>query len=381
MVRLAAEFGGEVTSALWQAATASGDGMLASPERATEIGNATAAALESIAAVKGSVFGAGEPVATTANLGALRSDRANIVLHGHVAPAVVKALATIEPRLNVVALCGSEISGPLAIAPLSNYDSQEAALLTGAVDLLVLGSQCVMPSTVAMAQRAGIAMLRSAELADAGAIERAVELATASCARRQGRSEAPAHSVAVKAGYTAGNSGALLQAFAKAHAAGALRGLVYLGGCGNLAHTQDAGFVRTATHLIGQGYAVATAGCAGTALAKAGLCRPEAAAGTPLAAMLPAGTPPLLHLGSCHDAGAFLGLARNAAALGLPVFALVQELTHNKVLATALAFGARGIPTLICVDEVEMPAGALAGVTVVASLDQVPRAFSEMAAA
>jgi hydroxylamine reductase (hybrid-cluster protein) len=386
MVKLAAEFGGAVDAGLWQAAAATDDDMLTAPGRIAEIGQATAAALESIAALKDKTYGVGEPAGTTANMGALRADCANVVLHGHVAPAVVKALADAaaasKPPLNVVAICGSEISGPLRIPVLTNYDSQEAALLTGVVDLVVVGSQCVMPSLVAAAARASIAVLRSSELADAAGVWRAIEAATAACGRRQGRTtDAPGTCVSLTGGHTAANSGALLQALAAARRGGKLRGLVYLGGCGNLAHTQDADFVRTAMALIDRGYLVASGGCAGTALAKAGLCRPQVAESSPLADVLPKGTPPVLELGSCHDAGEFLRFAEQAGKLGIPVFAVMQELTHNKVLATALAFAARGVRTFLCAEEVQLPENALGAIKAFASLDQLPQVISDMTGA
>jgi hydroxylamine reductase (hybrid-cluster protein) len=386
MAKLAAEFGGTIDASLWQAATATDDDMLATPERIAEIGQATAAALESIAVAKAKTYGKGEPAETAVNMGVLRPDRANIVLHGHVAPAVVKALAdaaaTSSPPLNLVAICGSEISGRLGIPVLTNYDSQEAALLTGAVDLLVLGRQCIMPSVVAEAKRASIMVLRAGELADTGGAQRAIALASAACGRRLGRpTEALATCASVMAGYTVENSGALLQALASAHRGGKFRGLVYLGGCGNLGHTQDADFVGTAKALINQRYLVVSGGCAGTALAKAGLCHPQAAGSTALSDVLPNGTPPVLDLGSCHDAGEFLRFAAQAAQLGLPVFAVMQELTHNKVLATAVAFAARGIRTFLLAEEVQLPDDALGAIKAFSSLDQLPQVLSDMARA
>lgn len=382
VLKLAAEFGGEVDTATWQAASASDDAMLAAPERAAEIGKATANALESITVVKRKTYGISAPTGMTANLGALSVDRANIVLHGHVPPAVVKGLAdlAVTNGLNIVAVCGSEISGALHIPVLTNYDSQEAVLLTNAVDLLVLGNQCVAPSMLALAARCSVTVLRAAELGDAAALARAVSAAAASLARRRGgETEALANRADMIGGFTAENSAALLQALAAAHKSGKLRGLVYLGGCGNLAHTQDADFVNTARALLKQGYVIATGGCAGTALAKAGLCRPDAADGSPV--VLPKGTPPVLNLGSCHDAGEFLRIATQAKALALPVFAVMQELTHNKVLATALAFAAHGIRTFLCAEEVQMPENALGEIQAFAGLDQLPQVMAQMAPA
>jgi len=123
------------------------------------------------------------------------------------------------------------------------------------------------------------------------------------------------------------------------------KGMVYLGGCGNVANTQDASFLKTASFLIENGFTVVTAGCAGTALAKAGMCNATS----------------VINLGSCHDAGEFLELANRAKAINLPVFAILPELTHNKTLATAVAYASQGIPTWANLGEMSLPGDLLGG--------------------
>jgi hydroxylamine reductase (hybrid-cluster protein) len=102
---------------------------------------------------------------------------------------------------------------------------------------------------------------------------------------------------------------------------------------------------------------VVTAGCAGAALARAGMCRPEYAARTGLKGPIPA----VLHIGSCHDAGEFLAMAQDAQKLRIPVYTVMLEVTHNKVLATAIAFAAKGIRTYVDPGEADPPEMKLPG--------------------
>jgi hydroxylamine reductase (hybrid-cluster protein) len=155
----------------------------------------------------------------------------------------------------------------------------------------------------------------------------------------------------IHTGYTAANSKQVLKTLKATSASGAIKGVVYLGGCGNIANTQDAQMVQTAARLLSAGYLIVTAGCAGAALAKAGMCRPEYVLRDGQKGISGTGTSPVLHIGSCHDAGEFLMMARDIQLSGIPAFAVMQEISHNKVLATAIAFASKGINTYIDLGE------------------------------
>lgn len=383
LVALAADFGADLGSVAWKSVVASRDAMLAADcgARLKEVGQTAGAALVAVAAAKEKAYGAAKPVRFTVNLGALKADAVNIVLHGHVPPQTVKALiraaGDADVPVNLASLCGSENCGEAALPVITNYDSQEVPLLTGAVDLLVLGSQCVMPAALALATKLGVPTSDGVDAA------KAVALAVAAFKRRAGKTvDIPAASEEAYTGYTAANSDALLASLAKAYAQGTVRGLVYFGGCGNLAHTQDSDLVKAAAALVAEGYVLLTAGCAGTALAKAGLCQSGYAGAQALAKVLPAGTPPVLYLGSCHDAGLFLGLAKAASAKGLPVAAVLPEITHNKTLASAVAFAAAGIITFVGLEEAGLPETDLGACLLpLTDCGQLPQALAEAAVA
>ncbi|MDR3590614.1 MAG: hypothetical protein P4N41_13255 [Negativicutes bacterium] len=384
LVKLAAEFGGDIGYKTWQKVTASDDAMFIAnyDRRLRELGEVAVTALAAIGKAKTAVYGQTQPDVSAVNMGVLNGEGANIVLHGHVPPQAVQELATAAGAagVQVVALCGSELSGAMNIPVLTNYDSQETPLLTGAVDLLVLGGQCVMPAMVALADKLGIPVMNAADLKQADA---AVAVAVAAFKRRAGKkTDIPAVKEELYVGYTADNSPALFEAVAKAHRRGVLRGVVYMGGCGNMSSTQDAELVKTAAGLINNGYLIVTSGCAGTALAKAGLCHPDHAGAAGIKSAVSADVPPVIYLGSCHDAGEFAAIAKIVSAYGVPVAAVLPELVHNKTLATIIGFASLGIATFVGMGEIALPGGLLGGrVQTFAEFQELPQALAAVAAA
>ena len=342
LASLAAQYGCQVDASAWRVIALNGDTMLACNSRLGEVGQTAAAILTSIAKAQPS-----KRQTTAAGMGVLEAGKANIVCHGHVPPAKVEALLKAAgSAANVVSICGSEKMLPV----VTNYDSQETALLTGLVDVLVAGSQCVTPAMIALADKLSVTVRYASALTDDAGMKEAVAIAQKAFQRRSGKA----------AGVSAGKKDNCIGY----DGAKASKGLVYLGGCGNLANTQDIGFVKAAAVLLDKGFTVVTGGCAGTALAKAGLCDAKS----------------VMNLGSCHDAGAFLELARQVKAAGLPVFAVMPELTHNKTLATAVAYASQGITTWVNLGEMSLPGEVLDGnLRTFAGIKQLPQVLEAVA--
>lgn len=369
LAALAKDFGAEVDDRIWSAVSLNQDAMDIVDYQAkfTALGHTAAELLQAIAEHKTVVYGQVQPQITQANMGVLQTNAVNIIVHGHVPPQtvvlIVKAAAAVGAK--VVGLCGNEISGSMNLPLLTNYDSQELPLLTGAVDELIVGSQCVMPATVALARQLGITTASARSITTAADAAKLVTAAQESFNRRCSTpGDVPEQMASVHAGYTAENSPELFAKLNEGYLQGRLSGLVYLGGCGNIGETHDAQFVALAQNLLGQGYLVATAGCAGTALAKAGLCVPDfAAASADLRASLPPTTPAVLNLGACHDAAAFLGMAQVVAVSNMPVLAMFPVLTHGKVLATAIGFAASEIPVFVNLEQLGLDSATLASFT------------------
>ena len=332
LAKLASNFGVEVKPSLWAAIAVPEDAMTAPTDLTAKMATLGAAINELQAAIAGArdkALGAG-PAAVEANMGVLKADAANIMVHGHVPPAVLAQLsglaASAGAPVNIVAMCGSEAAGTVKLPILTNYQSQEIVLLSGAIDAVILGSQCVMPAVRQLATEMKIPAICAGTLVDGAAVKAALETAVQAFRKRAGKSlEIPAEKVSLQSGYRAAG----VQAFLK----GKIKGLVYIGGCGSTSGTQDAAAVKAAGALCEAGYLVVTAGCIGASLAKTGFCSADAANAAPR----------VLHLGTCTDASAFLEMAQSAKATKLPVAAVMMELTHNKTLATAIGFAAAGI--------------------------------------
>lgn len=400
LVKLALEFGADIDKNTMAQVMTAKDTMMAidTADRLAALGQSAATALQAIGQAKAAVNGTAVVDVTAVNMGVLQVDRINIVIHGHVAPQVTKkviaAAAKTGKPVNVVAMCGNEGSGALNLPVVTNYDSQETPLLTGAVDLLVLGSQCVMPAMVSLAKKLDIPVVYSNGVNGYNDMAEAVNLAVKAFNRRAGKhADIPENETVMTVGHNAANSAELFEALGQGYLQGLVKGLVYVGGCGNIGATQDKDVTAVAVDLIGQGYMVVSAGCAGISLAKAGLCNENCQMTQEgLKKVLPSGTPPVLNIGSCHDAGEFLAMAKSVAASGMPVIAILPELAHNKTLATAVAFAASGIKTFVGIESVwsDSQMATLLGETLLAKsggqllplsdFKQIPQTFAEVAA-
>ncbi|HAA90306.1 MAG: Carbon monoxide dehydrogenase/acetyl-CoA synthase subunit beta [Thermoanaerobacterales bacterium 50_218] len=104
------------------------------------------------------LFGTPKPVMSEANLGVIDPEKVNVVVHGHnpiLSDMVVAAAKEMEEEAKAAGAAGIQISGicctgnevlmrhgiPLA----TSYMAQELALATGAVDVMVVDVQCIMP--------------------------------------------------------------------------------------------------------------------------------------------------------------------------------------------------------------------------------------------
>jgi carbon-monoxide dehydrogenase catalytic subunit len=336
------------------------------------------------------LLGTPSPQRSAANLGTLRADRVNIALHGHnalLADALVQAAE--DPRLvalaaqlgaagiNLVGLCctGNELFARRGVPSAGNHLMQELAIMTGALDAMVVDYQCVMPSVVDVAR---CFHTRIISTSDKGKIPGAVhapfdarngaEIARqilkrgieAFADRNPERVRIPVEPVAMVAGFSAeaivAALGGSIDPLVAAIADGRIRGAVALVGCSNPKVPQDQGHVALARRLLEKDVLVLVTGCAAIALGKAGLLVPEAAeaAGPGLRGVCRSlGLPPALHVGSCADNSRILVLASALAdRLGvdlsdLPLAAAAPEWQAEKALAIAGYAVASGIFTVL----------------------------------
>ena len=107
------------------------------------------------------LFGTPSPVRSAANLGILSKDKPNIVVHGHEPElSEMLAIATHDPEIAAYAkkagVEGVQLSGICCTAneilmrhgiPLAgSFLQQELAVITGAVEMMIIDVQCCMPS-------------------------------------------------------------------------------------------------------------------------------------------------------------------------------------------------------------------------------------------
>jgi carbon-monoxide dehydrogenase catalytic subunit len=259
-----------------------------------------------------------------------------------------------------------------------NFLQQELAILTGAVELMVVDVQCVMPSLAQVARCFHTKLVSTSEIAhtiDAEQItyhvatgyEQArglIRAAIDNFARRdRGRVHIPKESMEIVAGFSnetifhmlGGRFRSTFRPLNDAIIDGRIRGVAGIVGCSNPKVLVDNQHVRLARELIRRNVLVLETGCSAIACAKAGLLVPEAAlaeAGATLREVCEAvGIPPILHMGSCVDNSRILLAVTNLLNEGglgedisdLPVAGAAPEWMSEKAVAIAHYFVASGM--------------------------------------
>ena len=284
------------------------------------------------------LFGTPKPKMSTANLGVIKKDTVNILVHGHN-PVVSEMIldAARDPEMvelakkngaagiTVAGLCctGNELLMRQGIPMAGNHLMTELAIVTGAVEVVVVDYQCIMPSLVQVAGCYHTRFIDTASKARfTGAIHfdfhpenareearKIVRMAVEAFVERDPkRVEIPAEPVSIMTGFS---NEAILEALGgsldpllDAVKAGTVRGFVGVVGCNNPKIKHDSANVGLIKALIKKDIMVLATGCVTTAAGKAGLLVPGGAsmAGPGLQSLCGAlGIPPVLHLGSCVD--------------------------------------------------------------------------------
>ncbi len=292
------------------------------------------------------LFGTPAPRKSTVNLGVLKADQVNILVHGHnpiVSEKIVEAvndpeLITLAKEkgavgINLAGLCctGNELMMRRGIPMAGNHLMSELAIVTGAVELVIVDYQCIMPSMVTVGNCYHTKMITTADkakfvgaehvkfemengLAQARKVVRmAIERFPL---RRKERVEIPQGPIEMMTGFSnealLAALGGTLTPLIDAIKAGKVRGAVAIVGCNNPKYQQDHCNVNLAKELIKKDILVLVTGCVTTATGKAGLLVPEAIemAGPGLKEICGSlGVPPVLHVGSCVDNARILQLA------------------------------------------------------------------------
>jgi carbon-monoxide dehydrogenase catalytic subunit len=355
------------------------------------------------------LFGGPQAIRSRANLGVLEEKQVNILVHGHE-PVLSEMIVAVSREgdlvararqagaegINVAGICctANEILMRQGMPVAGNYLHQELALLTGAVDLMVVDVQCIMPALPQVAACQHTAVVTTSPKAHIPGAERVafdphnpaqaaqeiVRRAVEAFARRDpARVQIPRERMDLVAGFTnenlphymGGRFRAGYRPLVDAVAAGRIRGIVGVVGCNTPRVVQDSHHLALVRSLLREDVLVVQTGCSAIASAKAGLLRPEAAfehAGPGLQEVCAAvGIPPVLHVGSCVDNSRILTVCVALVAEGgiggdlseLPIAAAAPEAMSEKAITIGMYAVASGIFTVF------MPPPRIAGSRVV----------------
>ena len=344
------------------------------------------------------IFGAPVPLRSQVNLGILKEDEVNILIHGHepllseilVAVAQEKEMLDYAKEkgakgINLGGICctANEILMRHGVPLAGNFLQQELALATNAVDAMVVDVQCVMQSLGRLSQnyhteiistsdRAQMPFATHIEFHEDHALEGARKILKAAIdafANREGKTHIPKGEDATTeliAGFTEETIGYLLGGVFRASYKplndnirnGKIRGIAGVVGCNNPKEALDGAHVAMVKELIKNDVIVLQTGCSAMACAKAGLLLPEAAAkyaGAGLAEVCETvGIPPVLHLGSCVDNSRILLAATAVVKEGglgddiseLPAAGAAPEWMSEKAISIGQYFVASGVYTV-----------------------------------
>lgn len=340
------------------------------------------------------LFGTPSPLRGQVNLGVLSEEDVNIVIHGH--EPVLSEMLVLAARdegllklanskgakgINLVGICctANEILLRHGLPIAGNVLQQELAVITGAVEAMVVDVQCIMPSLPELCKCHHTHLITtSAKGKIQGAIHHAFSEENALQTAREivqeavlnfsnrGDVDIPKEKMDLVAGFS---HEAIMYMLGGSYRGsyhplndniinGRIRGVAGVVGCCNPKVVHDEGHVELVKELIANDILVVQTGCSAIACAKAGLMVPESAekyAGKGLAEVCrTVGMPPVLHSGSCVDNSRILmALSEMVKAGGLgkdisdlPVAGAAPEWMHEKAIAIGQYFVASGVFTV-----------------------------------
>lgn len=342
------------------------------------------------------ILGSPVPVRSKVNLGVLKENQVNIVVHGHepiLSEMAVKAAQDPEllklakdkgaEGINLAGICctANEVLMRHGIPVAGNFLQQELAIITGAVEVMMVDVQCIMPALQEIAgcfhtklittnPKARFPGVAHVEFTPEKAYEVTREIVKTAVEnfsnRNKERVNIPKQEMDLVAGFTketifqilGGRYRATYKPLNEAIISGRLRGVAGVVGCNNPKQTHDYFHTSLVKELIKNDVLVLQTGCSAIACAKQGLLVPEAAkqyAGKGLQEICEAvGIPPVLHLGSCVDNSRILTAAAHMVEEGglgedladIPAAGCAPEWMSEKAITIGFYFVASGVYTV-----------------------------------
>ena len=331
------------------------------------------------------LFGTPAPILGQANLGVIKEDMVNVVLHGHE-PSLSEMIvaASQDPEIiayakaagangiNLTGICctANEMLMRQGIPAAGNFLHQELAILTGAVEAMVVDVQCIMQALVGLAQNFHTKIITtSPKVKITGAMhiefdeQHALTVAKAILKtaidnfknRDRSKTRIPQIKEDLIPGFSheyinymlGGSYRASFRPLNDAIMAGRIRGVAAIVGCNNPRSSQDYLHNKVVRELLKQDVLIVQTGCGAIASGKLGLMLGEAGldqVGNGLREVCETiGIPPVLHMGSCVDNTRILTVLTQMVEEGglgddidkIPAVGLAPEWMSEKALSIA----------------------------------------------
>jgi len=329
------------------------------------------------------LFGTPAPILGQANLGVLREDMVNVVVHGHeptlsqmvVAASqdpeiIAYAKAAGANGINLSGICctANEILMRQGIPAAGNFLHQELAILTGAVEAMVVDVQCIMQALVELATNFHTKIITTSpkvkitgathiEFDEHHALSVAKQILRTAIDnyKNRGAIHIPQVKEDLVPGFSheyinymlGGTYRASFRPLNDAIMSGRIRGVAAIVGCNNPRSKQDYLHTYVTQELLKQDVLIVETGCGAIAAAKLGLLLGEAGlekVGPGLKEICETiGIPPVLHMGSCVDNTRILTVLTQMVEEGglgddidqIPAVGLAPEWMSEKALSIA----------------------------------------------
>ena len=329
------------------------------------------------------LFGTPAPILGQANLGVLKDNMVNVVVHGHE-PTLSQMIvaATQDPEIieyaraagaegiNLSGICctANEILMRQGIPAAGNFLHQELSILTGAVEAMIVDVQCIMQALVGLASNFHTLIITTSpkvkikgathiEFDEHHALSIAKDILRKAVDNYQnrGKTHIPDYREDLIPGFSheyinymlGGAYRASFRPLNDAIISGRIRGVAAIVGCNNARSQQDYSHTYITEKLLKEDVLIVETGCGAIASAKLGLLLGEAGldkVGPGLREICETiGIPPVLHMGSCVDNSRILTVLTQVVEEGglgddidqVPAVGLAPEWMSEKALSIA----------------------------------------------
>ncbi len=343
------------------------------------------------------LFGTPYPLQAEANLGVMKEDHVNIIVHGHEPVLSEMIVATAQKpemieyakskgakgiQLGGICCTANEIFQRHGVPQAGTYLQQELAIITGACDAMVVDIQCVFQNLanvakcfhtklitthpIAKMEQENVLHIEFDEHHALEDAEKIVRMAIDNFENRGTEVMIPQHKASAIGGFgvesieyhLGGTFRGTYYTLNDNIINGRIRGVAGVVGCNNARTRHNEAHIAVVKELIKNDVLVLTTGCNGIACAMEGLLTPESAGvycGPGLKEVCETvGIPPVLHLGSCVDNSRILLAATEVVKAGglgkdicdLPAAGSAPEWMSEKAISIGQYFVSSGVYTV-----------------------------------